>query len=122
MPWARHHVVAAALSGGSAAGSYPSRGYFFTGGYEWGTATGGRGILIRTPKLIVTFKPTERTERIAKIGAAGGGYVFNTAEMNPRDVPVENMKAMIAAAAYPKLLSGEFAEAELSAEASLALK
>ncbi len=27
-----------------------------------------------------------------------GGYVFNTGEMNPRDVPPENMKAMIAAA------------------------
>lgn len=27
------------------------------GGYEWGTATGGRGIIIRTPKLVVTLKP-----------------------------------------------------------------
>jgi uroporphyrinogen decarboxylase len=27
-----------------------------------------------------------------------GGYLFNTGEMNPRDVPPENMKAMIAAA------------------------
>jgi hypothetical protein len=27
-----------------------------------------------------------------------GGYLFNTGEMNPREVPVENMKAMIAAA------------------------
>ena len=24
-----------------------------------------------------------------------GGYIFNTGEMNPRDVPVENMKAVI---------------------------
>ena len=29
---------------------------------------------------------------------AAGGYLFNTGEMNPRDVPAENMKAMIAAA------------------------
>lgn len=27
-----------------------------------------------------------------------GGYVFNTGEMNPRDVPVENMKALVQAA------------------------
>ncbi|OPZ24716.1 MAG: hypothetical protein BWZ02_02793 [Lentisphaerae bacterium ADurb.BinA184] len=30
---------------------------YFTGGYEWGTATGGRGILIHTPQLAVTFGP-----------------------------------------------------------------
>jgi uroporphyrinogen decarboxylase len=37
------------------------------------------------------------TERVVRIGAAGGGYVFCTGEMNPRDVPAENMKAMVAA-------------------------
>ena len=36
-------------------------------------------------------------ERITKIGSSAGGYVFCTGEMNPRDTPVENMKAMIAA-------------------------
>jgi len=36
-------------------------------------------------------------ERIARIGLARGGYLFNTGEMNPRDVPPENMRAMIAA-------------------------
>jgi uroporphyrinogen decarboxylase len=35
------------------------------------------------------------TERIMAIGRSGGGYLFNTGEMNPRDTPVENMKAMI---------------------------
>jgi hypothetical protein len=30
---------------------------FWYGGYEWGTATGGRGIIIHTPKLVVTLKP-----------------------------------------------------------------
>jgi uroporphyrinogen-III decarboxylase len=28
----------------------------------------------------------------------GGGYVFATGEMNPRDVPAENMAAMMQAA------------------------
>jgi uroporphyrinogen decarboxylase len=37
-------------------------------------------------------------ERIVGIGHAQGGYLFNTGEMNPRDVPVENVKTMIAAA------------------------
>jgi uroporphyrinogen decarboxylase len=35
--------------------------------------------------------------RLAEIGRADGGYLFNTGEMNPRDVPVENMRAMVAA-------------------------
>lgn len=30
---------------------------YWYGGYEWGTATGGRGIVIHAPKLIVSFKP-----------------------------------------------------------------
>ena len=38
---------------------------------------------------------TAETERIVKVGYLAGGYIFNTGEMNPRDVPVENMKAMI---------------------------
>ena len=29
------------------------------------------------------------------IGKAGGGYLFNTGEMNPRDTPAENMRAMM---------------------------
>jgi len=36
-------------------------------------------------------------ERIARLGSARGGYLFNTGEMNPRDCPVENVRAMIAA-------------------------
>ena len=35
------------------------------------------------------------TERIMKAGKIGGGYMFDTGEMNPRDVPEENMRAMI---------------------------
>jgi hypothetical protein len=30
---------------------------FWDGGYEWGTATGGRGIIIHAPKLVVTLQP-----------------------------------------------------------------
>ncbi len=37
-------------------------------------------------------------QRIVRIGYAQGGYLFNTGEMNPRDVPVANMKAMIESA------------------------
>ncbi len=38
--------------------------YWF-GGYEWGTATGGRGIIIHTPKLVVTLKPRQRRPLLA---------------------------------------------------------
>jgi len=34
------------------------------------------------------------SERIMAIGKPGGGYVFNSGEMVPRDTPVENMRAM----------------------------
>lgn len=37
------------------------------------------------------------TERIVKTCYPGGGYLFCTGEMNPRDTPVENMEAMIEA-------------------------
>ncbi|MBX3129135.1 MAG: PD40 domain-containing protein [Polyangiaceae bacterium] len=33
MPWADHHVLALAASGGAAVGTYPRRGLFFTGGF-----------------------------------------------------------------------------------------
>ncbi len=35
------------------------------------------------------------TARIIDVGCSGGGYLFNTGEMNPRDTPEENMRAMI---------------------------
>ena len=34
-------------------------------------------------------------ERIMSICKPGGGYIFATGEMNPRDVPAENMKALM---------------------------
>jgi len=36
-------------------------------------------------------------ERITRVGYSRGGYLFNTGEMNPRDTPVENMRAMVSA-------------------------
>ncbi|MEZ4222433.1 MAG: BamA/TamA family outer membrane protein [Polyangiaceae bacterium] len=33
MPWVDHHVLAMALSGGAAVGTYPRRGVFYTGGF-----------------------------------------------------------------------------------------
>lgn len=41
---------------------------------------------------------SKETERIMKSARSGGGYIFNTGEMNPRDVPVANMEAMIGTA------------------------
>ena len=35
--------------------------------------------------------------RLIELGYPAGGYLFNTGEMNPRDVPVENMRAMVRA-------------------------
>ena len=37
----------------------------------------------------------EDTKRIINIGKQGGGYIFNSGEMIPRDTPEENMIAMI---------------------------
>lgn len=48
-------------------------------------------VLMRgTPQQVAT-----ETERIMKTCKPGGGYIFCTGEMNPRDVPVENMKALV---------------------------
>ena len=50
-------------------------------------------ILMRgTPKQVAA-----EARRIVNLCHPDGGYVFCTGEMNPRDTPVENMKAMIAA-------------------------
>jgi hypothetical protein len=38
--------------------------YWF-GGYEWGSATGGRGIIIHAPKLVVTLKPASPAPHIS---------------------------------------------------------
>ena len=37
----------------------------------------------------------EDSKRIMNIGKQGGGYIFNSGEMVPRDIPEENMIAMI---------------------------
>jgi uroporphyrinogen decarboxylase len=37
------------------------------------------------------------TERIIGVCGTAGGWLFNTGEMNPRDVPAANMKAMVKA-------------------------
>jgi MtaA/CmuA family methyltransferase len=50
-------------------------------------------ILMRgTPEQVA-----KEAARIVKIGYSDGGYIFCTGEMNPRDVPEENMRAMIEA-------------------------
>jgi len=46
-----------------------------------------------TPELIA-----REVERIMGICKPGGAYIFNTGEMNPRDVPERNMTAMVQAA------------------------
>lgn len=37
-------------------------------------------------------------KRIVNVGKQGGGYIFNTGEMVPKDTPIENMEAMLRAA------------------------
>jgi len=48
-----------------------------------------------TPETIA-----REVERLMDIGKPGGGYVFATGEMNPRQVPAENMRAMMQAAKH----------------------
>jgi uroporphyrinogen decarboxylase len=43
-------------------------------------------------------KITSEVERIMGICKPGGRYIFNTGEMNPRQIPEENMDAMVKAA------------------------
>lgn len=40
-------------------------------------------------------KVSQEADRIVRTCYIDGGYIFNTGEMNPRDVPAENMHAMI---------------------------
>ena len=48
-------------------------------------------VLMRgTPELVAS-----EAERIMTTCKKGGGYCFNTGEMNPRDVPAENMHALV---------------------------
>jgi uroporphyrinogen decarboxylase len=46
----------------------------------------------------------KEARRIMSIGRKTGGYIFNTGVMVPRDVPVENMEAMLAAAREQRAL------------------
>jgi hypothetical protein len=41
---------------------------YFTGVYEWATATGGRAILIRTPHLVVSFSPRKGQDLNVNLG------------------------------------------------------
>ncbi|MHB1190657.1 MAG: uroporphyrinogen decarboxylase family protein [Armatimonadota bacterium] len=47
-------------------------------------------LMTGTPELVKS-----EAKRIMEIGKQNGGYIFNTGEMVPRDVPAENMEAMI---------------------------
>jgi uroporphyrinogen decarboxylase len=49
-------------------------------------------------RVLMNGKPGEvaaEAERIMRAAGPGGGFIFNTGEMNPRDTPAENMRAMI---------------------------
>ena len=51
-------------------------------------------VLMRgTPETIES-----EAKRIMDIYKPGGGFIFNTGEMNPRDVPEENMRALVKSA------------------------
>jgi hypothetical protein len=57
MPWLDHHVLALAASGGAAVGTYPRRGYFYTGGFVEDTQPAWR-----TPfKIVDAFDNGTRT-------------------------------------------------------------
>lgn len=43
-------------------------------------------------------KVVAETERIMQTGKNGGGYIFNTGEMVPRETPEENLRAMVRSA------------------------
>ena len=43
---------------------------YFTGVYEWATAIGGRGILIHTPRLVVTLKQSEEAADLGALPSA----------------------------------------------------
>lgn len=47
---------------------YDSR--YHTGTYEWSTATGRRGILIRTPRLVVTLRPDPKAAKLGTLPPA----------------------------------------------------
>jgi uroporphyrinogen decarboxylase len=52
-------------------------------------------------QLLMNGTPEEvaaEAERIMKTASPGGGFMFNSGEMNPRDVPEANVRAMIRAA------------------------
>jgi uroporphyrinogen decarboxylase len=49
-------------------------------------------------RVLMNGKPKEieaEAERIVRVANPGGGFIFNTGEMNPRDTPEDNMRAMI---------------------------
>ncbi len=49
-------------------------------------------------KYLMNGSPQEvaqETERVMQTGKPGGGYIFNTGDMVPRDVPEENMRVMV---------------------------
>ena len=39
----------------------------------------------------------EESRKVMETGKQNGGYIFNSGEMIPRDVPEENMRAMVKA-------------------------
>jgi hypothetical protein len=51
---------------------------YFTGVYEWATATGGRAILIRTPRLVVNFSPRNGRDLYATAGDGTGDSTLST--------------------------------------------
>jgi uroporphyrinogen-III decarboxylase len=50
-------------------------------------------------EVLMRGTPADIEREVQRITAtcSGGGWLFNTGEMNPRDVPVANMKAMVKA-------------------------
>ena len=72
--------------------------------YEMRKATRGKqAISGNLDPIEVLWRGTPETvavevKRIMEICKPGGGYIFNTGEMNPRQIPVENMNAFMGTA------------------------
>jgi hypothetical protein len=66
---------------------------YFTGVYEWATATGGRAILIRTPRLLVSFSP--RKEQDSNANAGKGAPTTDATPLAAGNIPSSGGPAAI---------------------------
>jgi hypothetical protein len=64
---------------------------FYTGHYEWATATGGRAILIKTPRLVVTFSPGKDGAAIGEAAETPTGDSATAAQAETGGAPTATL-------------------------------